>query len=114
MHIGHSLDGLKWDIENEEIHWKDEQGVLYEPAYSYDPRLVKTGDTYYIIWCSDFAGAAIAIGKTKDFKDFTRLENPFIPFNRNGVLFPRMINDKYRLLSRPSDSGHTIWRYLHK
>jgi beta-1,4-mannooligosaccharide/beta-1,4-mannosyl-N-acetylglucosamine phosphorylase len=44
---------------------------------------------------------------TKDFKEFTRLENPFIPFNRNGVLFPKKINNKYMLLSRPSDSGHT-------
>ena len=44
---------------------------------------------------------------TKDFKTFVRLENPFIPFNRNGVLFPRKVNDKYLLLSRPSDSGHT-------
>ena len=105
LHIGRSKDGLKWDIENEEIHWFDEQGIPYEPSYSYDPRLVKIEDTYYIIWCSDFAGAALAIGKTKDFKEFTRLENPFIPFNRNGVLFPRKINDKYMLLSRPSDSG---------
>ena len=44
---------------------------------------------------------------TKDFKTFVRLENPFIPFNRNGVLFPRKVNDKFLLLSRPSDSGHT-------
>lgn len=107
LHIGYSKDGLKWDVEDEEIHWKDEQGNSYEPSYSYDPRLVKIEDTYYIIWCSDFAGAALAMGMTKDFKEFTRLENPFIPFNRNGVLFPRKVNDKYMLLSRPSDSGHT-------
>ena len=31
----------------------------------------------------------------------------FLPFNRNGVLFPRTINGNYALLSRPSDSGHT-------
>jgi beta-1,4-mannooligosaccharide/beta-1,4-mannosyl-N-acetylglucosamine phosphorylase len=30
-----------------------------------------------------------------------------MPFNRNGVLFPRKVNGKYILLSRPSDSGHT-------
>ncbi|MHB8062946.1 MAG: glycoside hydrolase family 130 protein, partial [Ruminiclostridium sp.] len=49
----------------------------------------------------------LGFGMTKDFKEFTRLENPFIPFNRNGVLFPRKVNGKYLLLSRPSDSGHT-------
>ena len=107
LHLGRSKDGLKWDIEDEEIHWKDEAGNDYQPNYSYDPRLVKIEDTYYIVWCAEFGGAALGLGMTKDFKEFSRLENPFIPFNRNGVLFPRKINDKYMLLSRPSDSGHT-------
>ena len=107
LHLGRSKDGLKWDIEDEEIHWKDESGNDYQPNYSYDPRLVKIEDTYYIVWCAEFGGAALGLGMTKDFKTFVRLENPFIPFNRNGVLFPRKVNDKYLLLSRPSDSGHT-------
>lgn len=107
LHLATSKDGLSWDIEDEEIHWKDEAGNDYHPSYSYDPRLVKIEDTYYIIWCADFGGASLGLGMTKDFKEFVRLENPFIPFNRNGVLFPRKINDKYMLLSRPSDSGHT-------
>ena len=35
------------------------------------------------------------------------MENAFLPFNRNGVLFPRKINGNYAMLSRPSDNGHT-------
>ncbi len=35
------------------------------------------------------------------------MENAFLPYNRNGVLFPRKINGKYAMLSRPSDTGHT-------
>ena len=77
------------------------------PKYAYDPRLVKVEDTYYVIWCQDFYGASISVAKTTDFKTFTRIENPFIPFNRNAVLFPRKINGNYVMLSRPSDSGHT-------
>ena len=77
------------------------------PPYAYDPRLVKVEDTYYIIWCQDAYGAAIGMAKTTDFKTFTRIENPFLPFNRNAVLFPRKIDGKFMLLSRPSDSGHT-------
>ncbi|MDU2491229.1 MAG: glycoside hydrolase family 130 protein [Clostridium celatum] len=107
LHLGRSTDALNWDIEDEEIHWVDEKGNNYQPSYAYDPRLVKIEDTYYIVWCCDFGGAALGLGMTKDFKTFVRLENPFIPFNRNGVLFPRKVNDKYLLLSRPSDSGHT-------
>lgn len=107
LHLGRSTDALNWDIEDEEIHWVDEQGNDYQPSYAYDPRLVKIDDTYYIVWCCDFGGTALGLGMTKDFKTFVRLENPFIPFNRNGVLFPRKVNDKFLLLSRPSDSGHT-------
>jgi beta-1,4-mannooligosaccharide/beta-1,4-mannosyl-N-acetylglucosamine phosphorylase len=44
---------------------------------------------------------------TNDFKTFSQMENAFLPFNRNGVLFPRKIGDKYAMLSRPSDTGHT-------
>lgn len=44
---------------------------------------------------------------TKDFKTFHQLENAFLPFNRNGVMFPRKINGRYAMLSRPSDNGHT-------
>lgn len=107
LHLGWSKDGLKWEIEDQEIIWKDEKGKIYQPNYAYDPRLVKIEDTYYISWCTDFYGASLGLGMTRDFKEFIRLENPFIPFNRNGVLFPRKVNDKYLLLSRPSDSGHT-------
>ena len=107
IHMGRSQDAIKWDIENDEIQWVDEEGKPYQPAYAYDPRLVKIEDAYYIIWCTDFSGASLGLGMTKDFKKFVRLENPCIPFNRNGVLFPRKINGNYIMLSRPSDSGHT-------
>lgn len=82
-------------------------GNEFMPQYAYDPRLVKVEDTYYIIWCQDFYGASIGMAKTTDFQTFTRIENPFLPFNRNAVLFPRKINGNYCMLSRPSDSGHT-------
>jgi len=107
IHLGKSPDGLNWTIEDEPIRWVDEAGNPYQPNYAYDPRLVKIEDTYYIIWCTDFSGAALGLGKTKDFKTFVRLENPYIPYNRNGVLFPRKINGNYVMLCRPSDGGHT-------
>jgi len=107
LHIGRSDDAIHWEIDDEPIRWKDEEGKPYDPNYAYDPRLVEIDGVYYIIWCTDFAGAALGLGMTTDFREFIRLENPFPPFNRNGVLFPRRINGKYMLLSRPSDSGHT-------
>lgn len=107
LHLGSSKDGLQWDIEEKRIDFIDEVGNPYQPRYSYDPRLVKVENTYYIIWCLDFHGAALGLAKTDDFKTFVRLENPFLPFNRNGVLFPKKKNGNFLMLSRPSDSGHT-------
>ena len=107
IYLGHSEDALHWTFDPEKILFTDENGQPFMPRYAYDPRLVKIEDTYYLIWCQDAYGAAIGMAKTKDFKTFMRLENPFLPFNRNAVLFPRKIDGKFMLLSRPSDSGHT-------
>jgi beta-1,4-mannooligosaccharide/beta-1,4-mannosyl-N-acetylglucosamine phosphorylase len=107
LYLGHSKDGIKWTFEQDKIPFENEKGEPYMPRYAYDPRLVKVEDTYYIIWCTDFYGAALGLAKTTDFKKFVRLENPFLPFNRNGVFFPRKFHNNFVLLSRPSDSGHT-------
>ena len=107
IYLGRSKDAIHWDFDEKKIAFKDENGNDYMPKYAYDPRLVRVEDTYYLIWCQDFYGAAIGVAKTQDFKVFTRIENPFLPFNRNAVLFPRKIDGKYMMLSRPSDSGHT-------
>ena len=107
LHVGFSADAIHWNISEEKIKFVDESGEEFMPIYAYDPRLVKVEDTYYAIWCQDFYGAAIGIAKSKDLKTFVRIENPFLPFNRNAVLFPRKINGNFVMLSRPSDSGHT-------
>ncbi len=107
IYFGRSSDGLHWDFDTEKIRFTDEDGREFMPGYAYDPRLVKIEDTYYAIWCQDAFGAAIGMASTKDFRVWKRLENPFLPFNRNAVMFPRKIHGKYMMLSRPSDSGHT-------
>ncbi len=107
LRVGRSVDGIHWTFEEQPINFLDEQGKPWNPYYAYDPRLIKIEDEYYVVWCTDFYGPSIGLAKTTDFKSFTRLENPFIPFNRNGVLFPRKINGAYKILSRASDNGHT-------
>ena len=107
IYLGRSKDGICWDFDKNKIPFEDEHGNPFMPVYAYDPRLVKVEDVYYIIWCQDFYGAAIGMAKTTDFKRFVRVENPFLPFNRNAVLFPRKLHGNFMMLSRPSDSGHT-------
>ena len=66
-------------------------------------------DRWYISRCNGYHGPTIGIGYTFDFQTFHQLDNAFLPFNRNGVLFPRRIGDRYAMLSRPSDNGHTAF-----
>lgn len=107
IHFGKSKDALNWEIEDKMIDWVDEDGNPNPNTYGYDPRVAQIGDTYYITWCDNFPGASVGCGYTKDFKTFVKLPNAFLPYNRNGVLFPRKIDGKYQMMTRPSDSGHT-------
>lgn len=107
IYLGRSEDAIHWRFDEEKIQFTDEDGNPFMPVYAYDPRLVRVEDIYYLIWCQDFYGASIGMAKTTDFQIFTRVENPFLPFNRNAVLFPRKIHGNFMMLSRPSDSGHT-------
>ena len=70
-------------------------------------RVAKIGDKYYVTWCNGYHGPTIGIAWTDDFETFHQLENAFLPYNRNGVLFPRKIGGRFAMLSRPSDTGHT-------
>ncbi|MDD4166699.1 MAG: glycoside hydrolase family 130 protein [Endomicrobiaceae bacterium] len=107
LHFGISPDGLNWQIESVPLELIDEAGRKNNLYYGYDPRLAKVEDKFYITFCTDFYGPTIGLIETADFKTFVRRENVYIPFNRNGVLFPRRINGNYQILSRPSDNGHT-------
>lgn len=109
LYTGESQDGIHWSFSSKPIALLDEKGKPFPTKYAYDPRVVEIEGVYYVIWCGDFYGASIGIAKTTDFIHFTRLENPFLPFNRNAVLFPRKINGRFMMLSRPSDSGHTAF-----
>ncbi|MDR1913858.1 MAG: glycoside hydrolase family 130 protein [Clostridiales bacterium] len=111
IHCGFSKDGYNWDLDDDVVIFEsadssDGKEVL-NSQYKYDPRVVFIEDRYYITWCNGYHGPTIGVGYTYDFKTFYAMENAFLPFNRNGVLFPRKINGKYVMLSRPSDNGHT-------
>jgi beta-1,4-mannooligosaccharide/beta-1,4-mannosyl-N-acetylglucosamine phosphorylase len=107
LHAGRSSDGLNWQIEAEPIRFLTDVPALQAFQYGYDPRVCWLEDRYYVTWCNGYHGPTIGVGYTHDFETFHQLENAFLPYNRNGVLFPRKIGDKYAMLSRPSDTGHT-------
>jgi len=107
IHVGTSPDGINWSIEDNPIEFAKCRGDIPDSDYKYDPRVVFVEDRWYVIWCNGYKGPCIGLGYTDDFKKFYMMENVTMPFNRNGVLFPRKINGRYAILTRPSDSGHT-------
>ncbi len=107
LHAGRSKDGLRWQIDPEPIAFQCDIPEIAAFEYGYDPRVCWIEDRYYVTWCNGYHGPTIGIAWTTDFKTFHQMENAYLPFNRNGVLFPRKINGKYVMLNRPSDNGHT-------
>ena len=107
LYLGKSENGIDWDIEHEPFSLYDTSGNQVGVACGYDPRVCYIEDRYYVTWCNQYHGPTIGVAYTYDFKKFFQLENAFLPFNRNGVLFPKKIHNKYLMLSRPSDNGHT-------
>lgn len=109
LHAGFSEDGLQWNINEEPICFLNPDPEAEPFEYGYDPRVCYIEDRFYVTWCNGYHGPTIGIAYTFDFIEFHQLNNAFLPFNRNGVLFPEKINGKFAMLSRPSDTGHTAF-----
>ena len=109
LHVGFSTDGLKWDMNPDTIKFEGAAPEVGEWGYGYDPRVAEIDGRYYVSWCNDHHGPTIGLAWTDDFVTFHQLENAFLPYNRNGVLFPKKINGRFAMLSRPSDTGHTAF-----
>ena len=107
LFAGRSKDGIHWEIDDEPIHFIGADSEIAVNEYRYDARITPMEGKYYITWCNGYHGPTIGVAWTEDFKAFHQLENAFLPFNRNGVLFPRKIGGLYMMMSRPSDNGHT-------
>lgn len=109
LHVGFSKDGLKWGMNPDTIKFEGAAPEVAEWGYGYDPRVAEIDGRYYVSWCNDHHGPTIGLAWTDDFVTFHQLENAFLPYNRNGVLFPKKINGRFAMLSRPSDTGHTAF-----
>ena len=111
VHAARSDDGVAWRIDRDPIAFQPADARVAETRerfeHAYDPRVTWLEDRFYLTWCNGYHGPTIGVGYTHDFEIFHQIENAFLPFNRNGVLFPRHIGDRYAILSRPSDAGHT-------
>jgi len=107
LFLGRSSDGIAWDFDATPIPLQGDDPHVGIHEYAYDPRIARIEDRYVVMWCNGYHGPTIGMAETRDFQSFRPMENAFLPYNRNGVLFPRRIGGKYAMLSRPSDTGHT-------
>ena len=64
-------------------------------------------------WCNGYHGPTIGIAYTHDFATFHQLDNAYLPFNRNGVLFPRRIGEQVHD-AQPAERQrpHAVRRHL--
>ncbi len=93
---GFSKDAIHWELNDKPIF------------LGYDPRLCFIDGKYFLTWVNMTPkGTTIGVASTTDFETFEQYEDACFPVARNGVLFPRKINDEYVLLVRPCDKGHT-------
>jgi len=107
LHVGFSADAIHWNISETKLEFECDDEEIGKFVYAYDPRVCFIEDRYYITWCNGYHGPTIGVAYTFDFETFHQLENAYLPFNRNGVMFPRKINGNFAMLNRPSDNGHT-------
>ena len=68
-----------------------------------DPRIAKIEGKYYITYSSvSENGIGVSLVVTENFKTFKSLGMILPPTNKDTVLFPERINNKYYMLHRPS------------
>jgi len=113
LHAGRSADGVAWELDPDPIAFTPGDDRVAEIQqrfeHAYDPRVTRLENRFYVTWCNGYHGPTIGLAHTTDFREFVQLDNAYLPFNRNGVLFPRRVGGVYAMLSRPSDGGHTAF-----
>jgi predicted GH43/DUF377 family glycosyl hydrolase len=114
-----SLSHLRLARSTDGINFKIEDTPAITPANDYetfgleDPRIALIDDTYYISYVAvSPLGVTTCLISTNDFNSFQRHGVIFCPDNKDVVLFPEKIDDKFYALHRPVSplfKKHQIW-----
>jgi len=111
--LAHSHDGLRFKVEKDPVMLPAETGdfATYESHGIEDPRITEINGRYLVLYtASSEFGSRIALAETEDLYHYKRLGLISGPGNKDGVLFPEKINDKYVRLDRPIGKGTgCIW-----
>jgi len=111
--LAKSKDGLHFSVEDKPVMTPARRGPFakYETRGIEDPRITVIDGVYYVMYTaySEY-GTRIALAKTDNFYQYNRVAIVSEPGNKDGILFPEMINGEYVRLDRPigKDVGN-IW-----
>ncbi len=98
-----SDDGTHFEVSPRIVSLRGIDRVDGTVYHSYDPRITRLGDTYYVMFAMDTdLGCRLGLARSTDFRTF---EFAGITGNgdiRNGVLFPEKIGGQYARLDRPN------------
>lgn len=100
--IARSKDGVHFTADPTPAPWPAPDPIHPETC-TYDPRITKIGDEYYLLYASDLNQNNVRVGivKTKDFETFERVAIASEFGNRNGCLFPEKFDGLYCRFDRP-------------
>lgn len=101
--LAKSKDGVNFEVaEKPTLSGK----TKYESWGIEDARITKMGNNYYILYSAiSQYGVLPSMIVTKDFCSFSEPKTILPPENKDVVLFPEKINNKYHLLHRPVPFG---------
>ena len=98
-----SDDGTHFKISPRIVSLRDIDrfdGTVY---HSYDPRVTRLDDTFYIMFAMDTdAGCRLGVARSTNFTTFEFVGATGKDDIRNGVLFPEKIGGQYARLDRPN------------
>jgi beta-1,4-mannooligosaccharide/beta-1,4-mannosyl-N-acetylglucosamine phosphorylase len=101
--VAESKNGVDFSIRPSIVRFTGIENVNRTIYHVYDPRITRLDDTHYIMLAMDMDdGCRLGLAKTDDFEHFEFISIASDDDNRNGVLFPELINGKYLRLDRPN------------
>ena len=98
-----SNDGTHFEVSPRIVRIRGIDRVDGAVYHSYDPRITRLGDTFYIMFAMDTdAGCRLGLARTLDFDTIDFVGTSGEIDIRNGVLFPEKIGGSYARLDRPN------------
>ncbi|UUX35123.1 BtaManbiosPhlase [Fundicoccus culcitae] len=110
IRIARSTNDVDFEVDDDPFLYPYDQYTTYGIE---DARCTQIGEDYVVTYTSvSELGIGVSAIKTANFEDYVHLGNIFAPENKDILIFPEKVNNRYYALHRPSSSslgGLNIW-----